>query len=158
MNLKHVTSEDRTYLFNVLQKYLYELSAYYQDEPDKEGNIAYDWFDSYFEDDPEREAFLLVEGAKTVGFLLINTFSDLDEDIDHAVAELTIYPPFRSRGLATKAVRELFSSRPGRWELTYQNSNDAAATFWGHMTRPYAPELTQINPGETILSFEVRGL
>lgn len=155
MVLKPVSSDDRTYLFNVLQKYLYELSAYYGDEPNSEGNIPYDWFDSYFEDSPEREAFLLVEGAKTVGFAFINTYSDLDEDIDHAIAELTIFPPFRSRGLATKAVRELFRSRPGRWELTYQNTNEAAATFWGHVTRPYAPDQTQINPGETILSFEI---
>ena len=155
MHLKPVTEANRTYLFNVLQKYLYELSAYYGDEPDSDGNIEYAWFDSYFANDPEREACLLVEGAKTVGFILLNTYSDLGEDIDHAIAELTIFPPFRSRGMATRAVRQLFRDRPGRWELTYQNTNDAAATFWGHVMRPYAPEATQVNPGETILSFEV---
>ncbi|MBQ6395032.1 MAG: hypothetical protein IJH87_01615 [Atopobiaceae bacterium] len=157
MILETAGLNEATFVFNVLQKYLYELSAYYRDELDADGNIAYPWFDTYFdpEEHPERRAILIREGASTVGFILINAYSDLDEPIDHAVAEFTIFPAFRGRGLGKQAAALLFQDNPGTWELTFNNTNETAASFWTSVTRPYRPDPTPINARETILSFEV---
>lgn len=154
MQLKRVGEEDRGYLFNVMQKYLYELSRYYRDDLDGEGNIAYPWFDTYFTM-PEREAYLFREGDTTVGFALLNKHSDLGEDIDHAIAEFTIFPLYRHGKRAERALALLLQDRPGLWELNYHNQNEAAATFWSRALKAYDPEPTPMNGAETILLFRV---
>ena len=60
MELVAVRPEDRELLWNINQKYLYEMTNYYDDEMDARGNLHYGFFDAYFTD-PERRAFFLYE-------------------------------------------------------------------------------------------------
>ena len=48
IELVEVKSEHREFLWNVLQKYLYEMTNYYDDEMDEMGNYHYRYFDAYF--------------------------------------------------------------------------------------------------------------
>ena len=41
---------DKNRLWNIFQKYLYEMSAYYDMEMDFSGNYEYRYFDTYFEE------------------------------------------------------------------------------------------------------------
>ena len=147
---------DRDAFWNINQKYLYEMTLYYDDEMDEEGNYHYGHFDSYFAGDPEREALYLRADGKLVGFALLNRYSHLGEAIDHAMAEFTVFPAFRRRGYASAAVRQILADRPGSWEIKFNINNQKAAAFWTGITAAYAPRRVSVNDCEDVLRFEVR--
>jgi hypothetical protein len=63
-----VKPEQRELLWNMLQKFLYEMTNYYDDEVDALGNYQYRYFEDYFTA-PERTAFFLYHD-KVLGALL----------------------------------------------------------------------------------------
>ena len=46
ITLKEVTENEKNVLWNINQKYLYEMTQYYPDEMDENGNYHYGYFDS----------------------------------------------------------------------------------------------------------------
>ena len=58
LRLHTVQANNRDLLFNVFQKYMYEMSYLYLDEMDESGNYPYEHFDDYFSD-PKKEAILI---------------------------------------------------------------------------------------------------
>ena len=146
---------DRARFWNVHQKYLYEMTRFYPEDMDDAGNLHYGHFESYFAGDPDRHAFYLRADGREVGFALINRYSHLGREIDHALAEFTVYPSYRGRGYAREAVGLLFARWPGRWELKYNTANASAARLWTSVTLPYAPERTAVGDREAVLSFRV---
>ena len=79
MELVIVRQEDRERLWNINQKYLYEMTNYYDDEMDSLGNLHYGYFDAYFTD-PKRKALFLYEENVLVGFAMIHPYSNMDEE------------------------------------------------------------------------------
>ena len=152
VEFRPVRPEERTRLWNLFQKFLYEMTNYYDNPIDEDGNIQYGWFDSYFEDSGRLALFLESEG-QTVGFALLNRHSHLGEELDHALAEFTIFPAFRRRGLGLEAARALFTRWPGRWEVKYHEKNAAARTLWTTAAAPWRPRTTPYAEFETVLSF-----
>ena len=69
ISLKKVMPEDREILWNIHQKYLYEMTNYYPDPMDEKGNLHYGYFEEYFRD-PRRTAYFLMNGAELVGFAI----------------------------------------------------------------------------------------
>lgn len=67
INLQIARNEDRTLLWNINQKYLYEMTQYYDDPMDENGNFHYGHFEEYFSD-PNRTAYLLYDDDNLVGF------------------------------------------------------------------------------------------
>ena len=53
--LVRVRPEDRELLWNINQKYLYEMTNFYDDPMDEAGNLHYGHFEEYFRD-PDRRA------------------------------------------------------------------------------------------------------
>ena len=56
IELRKVQINDRELLWNINQKYLYEMTNFYDDPMDEKGNYHYGHFDDYFTD-PERTAY-----------------------------------------------------------------------------------------------------
>jgi len=152
MELIPVMPEDRELLWNINQKYLYEMTNYYGDEMDDLGNLHYGYFDAYFTD-PLRKAFFLYEDETLVGFAMINPYSYMGMQPDHVLAEFTVFPMYRRRHLGTKAAEAVFDRFKGKWEVKYNENNSAAKAMWLKVTRKYSPELTHLNDEETVLSF-----
>lgn len=148
-----VREQDRTLLWNLFQKFLYEMTAFYDDDFDAEGNLHYGHFDSYFEGDPDRRALFLYENETMVGFAMLNRFSHIGRTLDWALAEFTIFPRFRKRHLALAAAAKLFCENPGRWEIKFNEKNLAAKALWLKATAPYRPQQTRLNEYETLLNF-----
>ena len=48
LRLQTVQAKDRDLLWNINQKYLYEMTSYYDDPMDENGNYHYGHFDDYF--------------------------------------------------------------------------------------------------------------
>lgn len=58
VKLTEIKPEDRMLLWNIHQKYLYEMTNYYNDEMDAEGNYHYGYFDEYFTDSNRKALFI----------------------------------------------------------------------------------------------------
>lgn len=152
MELVAVRPEDRELLWNVHQKYLYEMTNYYDDEMDARGNLHYGYFDAYFTD-PKRKAFFLYEEKTLVGFAMIHPYSEINGEPDHVLAEFTIFPMYRRKRLAAEAAEMIFERFRGRWEVKYNERNAAAKALWSSATAKYRPQKTKRNGRETVLSF-----
>lgn len=152
MKLVEVRTEDRELLWNINQKYLYEMTNYYDDELDVQGNLHYGYFDAYFTD-PERKAFFIYDEQNLVGFAMIHPYSFSGGETDHVMAEFTIFPMYRKNHLATKAAESILERFQGRWEIKFNEKNAAAKGLWVKVTAKYSPELIHLNEEETVLSF-----
>ncbi len=152
MELVGVRPEDRELMWNINQKYLYEMTNYYDDEMDAQGVLHYGYFDAYFTD-PKRKAFLLYEDKTLVGFAMIHPYSNMREKPDHVLAEFTIFPMYRRKHLAIKAAEMIFEQFKGNWEVKYNEKNIPAKALWNIVTEKYNPQLTRLNDTETVLSF-----
>ncbi len=155
ITLKHITASDKDKLWNLLQKYLYEMSAYYDlcdSDMDNTGNYEYKYFDTYFTE-KDRHALFIYDDVALVGFVMINTYSSLNNKIDHAIAEFTIFPKYRKKHLATQAAEQIFKIYKGKWELVFDEQNKVAKSFWLNATKNFSPATTPLNNSETILSF-----
>lgn len=154
IRLQAVGEAQRELLWNINQKYLYEMTLYYQDDMDEKGNYDYGYFDAYFTE-PQRAAYLIYEDQALAGFAMINPYSYLDRKPDHVMAEFTVFPAFRRRGLARTAAEMLLARFPGSWEIKYNEKNAAAKALWNAVAAPYAPERHGYSDTETVLCFTV---
>ena len=146
--------EQRELLWNINQKYLYEMTNFYADELDEAGVLHYGHFEDYFTD-PAREALLLYADGILVGFAMLCPYSQLEEPVDYVMAEFTVFPMYRRRGLALEAAQRILEVRPGRWEIKYNEKNAAAKALWTKLTTPYAPRKTRFSDVETVLQFTI---
>lgn len=60
IRLVPVKAEEKELLWNINQKYLYEMTNFYPDKMDEMGVLHYGYFDEYFTDD-RREAFFYLQ-------------------------------------------------------------------------------------------------
>ena len=157
IRLLRVGPEQRELLWNLNQKYLYEMTNFYEDELDEKGVLHYGHFEEYFTD-PRREALLLYDGDALVGFAMVCPYSQLEESPDHVMAEFTVFPPYRRRGLAFQAARKILEERPGRWEIKYNEKNAAGKALWTKVTAPYRPRKVRYSDVETVLAFRTEDI
>ena len=152
MKFVPVRAEDRQLLWNINQKYLYEMTQYYPDPLDAQGVLHYGHFDEYFTD-PKRKAFFLYDGEVMVGFFMIHPYSVIGHTPEYTMAEFTIFPMYRKKHFATKAVQRIFSMYRGKWEIKFNEKNTVAKAFWLKLTAAYNPQFYHLNEAETVLEF-----
>ena len=152
IQLKPVRPDDRTLLWNINQKYLYEMTNFYDDPMDEEGNYRYGHFDEYFSD-PKRQAYFIYNDESLIGFAMLCPYSYIEQDPDYTMAEFTIFPAFRKRHFALDAANLILTSHSGSWEIKYNEKNTAAKRLWNKAAAPYNPETVHLNEEETVLLF-----
>ena len=154
VRLQTVRDEDRELLWNLIQKYLYEMTVFYNDPLDENGNYPYSHFGDYFSD-PRRTAYLIFSDETPIGFALLCPYSSIGRKPDFTMAEFTIFPAYRGKRYATEAAKRILGEHPGKWEIKYNEKNRAAKKFWDRVTEPYHPERHRLNAEEKVLVFEV---
>ena len=153
IRLEKVSPEKRALLWNIHQKYLYEMTNYYGDELDENGNYRYRYFDAYFSE-PERKALLIYGDQVLIGFAMVNPYSYIGENPDYVLAEFTIFPMYRKRHWGKEAAEHLLKTYGGRWEIKYSEKNAGAKAFWAKVTNAYQTvKKYSCGNGETVLSF-----
>lgn len=152
IRLETVREGDKELFWNLIQKYLYEMTLYCPDEMDKRGNYRYGYFDAYFAE-PERKAFFIFNDNKMIGFVMLNPYSAIGHDPDHTIAEFTIFPLYRRKHYAFDAARLILLSYNGKWEIKYNEKNAGAKALWTAVTALYKPAVYRLNEQETILEF-----
>ena len=119
IRLQTVQKTDRDLLWNIFQKYMYEMSCIYQDEMDENGNYPYEYFEEYFSD-PQRQAYLIYNDNTLIGFAMLCPYSCMEGgEPDHTMAEFTIFPAFRGQHYALEAVKMILENHRGKWEIKY---------------------------------------
>ena len=156
IRLQIVRKEERELLWNINQKYLYEMTLYYPDSMDEHGNYHYGHFEEYFTD-PVRKAFFLYDDDIMVGFAMVNPYSNIEHDPDYTIAEFTIFPTYRGKHYATDAANLILASYPGKWEIKYNEKNIGAKRLWTKIAAPYDPLVHYLNENETIFEFGNEG-
>lgn len=155
IRLQVVRKEDRNLLWNINQKYLYEMTMYYPDPMDENGNYHYGHFDEYFTD-LKREAFFICDGSTIVGFAMLCPYSNIGGNPDYTMAEFTIFPTYRRKHFALEAASMILAGHPGRWEIKYNEKNAGAKKLWTAVTAPWHPAVHHLNEEETVFEFEYR--
>lgn len=153
IRLQNVREEDKALFWNINQKYLYEMTSYYPDEMDQQGNYHYGYFDAYFSD-PERKAFFILHDEKMIGFVMLNPYSAIGHHPDYTIAEFTIFPSYRRKHYAFDAAKLILSNYRGQWEIKYNEKNLGAKNLWTTVTASYSPRVYQLNEEETVLAFK----
>ena len=151
--LQTVQAKDRDLLWNINQKYLYEMTSFYDDPMDENGNYQYGHFDDYFSD-PKRVAYFIYNDDILVGFAMLCPYSNIDQNPDFTMAEFTIFPSFRRKHFALDAAKMIINKHPGKWEIKYNEKNIGATKLWNMVAAPYAPDVHHLNEAETVLSFQ----
>lgn len=154
IRLQAVRTEDHDLLWNINQKYLYEMTAFYDDLMDENGNYHYGYFEDYFID-PRRKAFFIYDDGSLVGFVLISPYSYIGHQHDYSLAEFTIFPAYRRKHLAKESVNLILSTYPGRWEIKFNEKNIGAKKLWTGIAAPFNPSVYHLNDEETVLEFTV---
>lgn len=152
LELTEVKPEDKTLLWNIHQKYLYEMTNFYDNEMDAQGNYHYGYFDAYFRE-PERKALFLFWEGHLAGFAMLNPYSYIGKSPDHVLAEFTVFPRYRRKHIASEAADLIFRQNKGSWEVKYNEANAPAKALWTKVTAKYCPQRIPLNPYETVLSF-----
>ena len=152
IRLQTVQAKDRDMLWNINQKYLYEMTNFYDDTMDENGNYHYGHFDEYFSD-PKRVAYFIYNDSDLIGFALLCPYSNIGRDPDYTMAEFTIFLSYRRKHFALDAAKMILEKHPGKWEIKYNEKNVAAKRLWSVVSSPYDPELHHLNEEETVLVF-----
>lgn len=152
--LKEVLTQDKDRLWNIFQKYLYEMTNYYDMDMNESGNYEYKYFDAYFTE-PERIVLFIYNDEILIGFVMINNYSCIEDSIDYAIGEFTVFPHYRKKHLGMNAIEKIFEQYHGKWEIKYSNENRAAKNFWTKMTEKYEPLVSTHANVESVLSFTV---
>ncbi len=152
LRLQAVQDKDRDLLWNINQKYLVEMTDFYADRMDQEGNYHYGHFEDYFTD-PKREAYFIYHDSVLVGFAMLCPYSNIGQKPDYSMAEFTIFPSFRRNHFAFDAAAMILDRHPGKWEIKYNEKNHGAKKLWHMVSAPYKPALYHLNESERVLSF-----
>ena len=148
-----VSEEEMAVLYNLLQKYLYEMTLYYNNDLNESGNYEYKYLPLYFSES-DRQAYFIYNDNTMVGFTLINKHSWTNEETDNCIAEFTIFPMFRKHRYAMEAVKELIRLRPGTWQLKYSKDNKIGTAFWKKVAEIYKGEETELTGNEIAVKFK----
>lgn len=152
IELQLVKESEKEMLYNIFQKYLYEMTKYYDDELDDTGNYLYRYFDNYFIE-PTRKALFIKWEGKIVGFIMLNNHSYIDQKPDYVIAEFSIFPIYRKKGIAQEAIAKAFSQYPGKWELKFSLKNKPAVNLWYKSTATFKPVVYQLEDDQ-VLAFQ----
>ena len=153
IRLAAVGINDKALLWNINQKYLYEMTNFYDDPMDEDGNFHYGYFNEYFSD-PRRRAYFIYNDDALVGFAMICPYSNIGRDPDHTMAEFTVFPAFRKKHFALDAANMILREHPGKWEIKYNEKNAPAKSLWNRVAAPYRPETVHLNEEESVLVFD----
>lgn len=91
----------------------------------------YDTQQIWFEHPDELYPYIIMADDLPARFCLIGSGKYVPKDTDFYIYETFILRPFRGRGIASHAVKEILNRHHGRWMLFTQSiKNEAALHFW----------------------------
>ena len=156
IELVRASQAEEDCFLRLLQHYLYEMTAYYPQLPEEDGMLPSPFPPIEFGGGEDGAApYFLRENGMNAGLALLSRASYLGEEADHVLCGFTVFPSSRRRKLGSAFGKMILESRPGRWEIKYNERNRPAAHLWTRLAEPYAPRSVRVGEQETVLAFRV---
>ena len=120
-----IGESEKPALWNFLQAYIAELSAYDPAITPVDGVYHYPWFDAYWRDADRWPFWVKVYGA-AAGFALLRRTSDGTMEM----AEFYVLPEYRRTGAGIASARDLIARFAGPWSISQYQANAGSVVFW----------------------------
>lgn len=127
--IQQITGTNKEQFENLFNYYLYELSAYSQEDIGAEGTFEMEDISPYYRDERLYPYFIKFDD-KIVGFILVTSPPYVAQEVDYSVQELFVLPKYRGTNIAKDAVKQIFKLYSGRYEVGMFKSNVKAVKFW----------------------------
>jgi predicted acetyltransferase len=145
VNVSLVSENDKLVLRNLLDLYLYDLSEFKGTDVNGHGYFEYRRLDQYWYDDSCHPFFITADGH-IAGFVLVHRYGLLGEN-RNVVSEFFVMRKYRKLGVGKQAVRRIFETFKGGWEVSELPENLPSHIFW----RRVISELTNGKYSETVI-------
>ncbi|WP_238649525.1 GNAT family N-acetyltransferase [Paenibacillus piscarius] len=127
--IQQITEANKELFENLFNYYLYELSAYSQEDIGAEGTFEMEDISPYYRD-KRLYPYFITSNDRIVGFILVTSPPYVAKEADYSVQELFVLPKYRGTSIAKDAVMQIFTLHPGRYEVGMFKSNVRAVKFW----------------------------
>lgn len=133
--VKPAAPNERDLIEGLFQFYVYDFSEMSKaDSTDlgfnERGGFSVDPHLEAYWSDAQRWPLLIRVAGRPAGFALLNTHSHHGGTVHRNMAEFFVARKFRRHGVASEAVKQIFSQHPGGWEVAIAEQNAAAKLFW----------------------------
>ncbi|MEZ4519510.1 MAG: GNAT family N-acetyltransferase [Chloroflexota bacterium] len=135
VTLSIVLPEEKSILAALMQLYMYESTAYTDDDINPDGTYTYYYLDHYWQEEG-RFPFLIYSSGRLAGLALVRTL-EFGEDPYYQLAEFFILHKYRRQGVGRTAAVTLFNRFQGRWEVQQEAGNLAGQAFWRRIIGDY---------------------
>lgn len=125
VTVRRVSRADRLAVDRLFQLFLHDLSEFQGRLPNSSGRFPHDWVNNAF-DDPAWAGYLLTVGENPVGFSLVRA---LDQE-RRILNSFFVVRGMRRRGIGLASALAVLGCHPGKWDVAFQDANQAAAAFW----------------------------
>lgn len=116
--------EDKGVLRRMLQLYLHDMSEFTGDDLDAHGEHGYKYLDNYWTEEGRYPFIFRIEN-KLAGFALVWRKPE-----EYRMAEFSILPKYRRKGLGKLAAETVIRRFGGRWAIYQLPTNLPAQKFW----------------------------
>jgi predicted acetyltransferase len=147
--LRPVAAGEKAALRQMLMPYFAEIAPELPDPPGRH-------FDGYWTQ-PGRWPLWVEAGGERAGFALVRATGG-----EHELAEFSVVPEWRRRGIGARAACAVFARFPGRWQLGVARRSPGGLSFWRRVVES-CPQLHDIAEGPPLtalqsasLTFEMR--
>jgi predicted acetyltransferase len=143
IKLQTAAVDDKPLLRNLMQLYLYDISEFTTEDPNRHGMFDYPYLDHYWTEQGRQEEgrlpILIQINDEVAGFALINQISHYVPRSGNTrnLAEFFIMRKWRRRSIGKVVVKEIFDTYPGHWEIKQQRENVNALQFWRNVIDEY---------------------
>lgn len=127
--IQPITDTNKEQFENLFNYYLYELSAYSQEDVGTKGTYEMEDISPYYRDERLHPYFITLND-RIVGFILVTSPPYVAQGVDYSVQELFVLPKYRGTDIAKDAVMQIFTQHPGKYEVGMFKSNVKAVKFW----------------------------
>lgn len=135
-----------------MELYLHDLSEAFAIEPGADGRFGYEKLPLYWSEPERRFPFLIREGGRVVGFVLVTREQDAFD-----IAEFFVLRRHRRGGVGRQVAFLIWDRFPGRWTVRVAETNGGALAFWRGVIAEYSKGTAteEERPGWRVFSFAV---
>jgi predicted acetyltransferase len=123
--LRLATAADRPVLERLWLMFRHDLSGFRGQLPRPDGSFRSERLQAAF-GDPDWAAYLLMKDDHPAGLALVRGLTAPTRVLN----SFFVVRGARRTGLGLRAVGELVTRHPGRWEVAFQDDNSTAVAFW----------------------------
>ena len=157
------TKETEKIIKNLYPLYLHDLAEIYErlpneygifeDEPIKTLAEQYELQNVWFEKPGILYPFIIMVDGNPAGFDLVSAKPYAPKSTDYYLYEFFVLRPYRGKGIAEEAAKQVFDRFRGKWELyTSHKNNERGKGFWRKTLRNYTGGNYEETSGETFLN------